>query len=212
MSLVIQSRVELCLFASKCYAIWTFSNNFDIPIEAATCWWSHFSPFYWGRGEENPTESSGIPPYFIAIIVPAIQLVCQLLLLPVLFCIRMIFWATHHIGYVCSNVQYSASNVHNWPPLHLNISFKFCLLITFSEMEHDIRINGTIFRLHTHSLCGKTIPYQIENWEWVKAWSGIEICILQWLAFVNSFSMGATKNNSWYLRDIAMTNTWEMRL
>lgn len=29
-----------------------------------------------------------------------------------------------------------------------------------------------------------------ENEERVRAWSGIEICILQWLAFVNSFSNG----------------------
>lgn len=189
MSLVIQSRVELRLFASNVMPF-ERSNNFDIPIWAATWWWSYFS-FFGGI----QTESSAIPSYFIAIVVPTIHLVCQLLLLPVILVVCI--------------VQYSVSNVHNWPSLHLSISFKFCLLITFSEMEHDIRIRGTIYR---HSFCWKTIvTVSNENEERVRAWSGIEICILQWLAFVNSFSVGATKNNSWCLRDIAMTNTWEMR-
>lgn len=86
-------------------------------------------------------------------------------------------------------------------------------------MEHGIRFGGTIYRWHTHThthtaFIGKQynrIVVENGDEERVRAWSGIEICILQWLAFVNSFSVGATKNNSWCLRDIAMTNTWEMR-
>lgn len=109
----------------------------------------HTSAFF-GEGREGAIQANRVEFHLISLLS-----LCQQFSWYVsycyyrLFCIRMIF------SLFMFSIQYSVSNIHNWPPLHLYISFKFCLLITFfrNGTRHPIRgYNLSMAYTHTQLL------------------------------------------------------------